>query len=343
MKSTNYESRPVLITGGCGFIGTNLVKYLSERHCYIRILDNATSSSRIWDDCRALHSKQKTQDLNLDTLAPPFSEVDLVAGDIRDRAALDKATAGISAVIHLAALTSVVDSLEKPEESWDINVNGTLNLLESCRRNGVGKFILASSNAVLGDQIPPVDESKIAHPLSPYGASKLACEALCSTYYRSFGINTVCLRFANCYGPYSEHKSSAITMFIDWAMQGQPIIIYGDGKQTRDFVHTDDICQAIHLSLASADSIAGEILQVASGVETSVNELVEMIKEIMVNTLPPVDSQLAVIYKPRRMGEIERNYCDISKAKSMLGFRPRMKLREGLNELCQLYVAGNSQ
>lgn len=257
-----------------------------------------------------------------------LSTTDLLVGDIRDRDAVEKAVEDIDAVVHLAAHTSVVESLDNPEEDWDINVTGTLNLLEACRLKGVRKFIFVSSNAVLGEHPPPVDEAKIPKPLSPYGASKLAGEALCSAYYHSFGLDAVSLRFANCYGPYSEHKTSVISKFINWARQGKPPIIYGDGNQTRDFIHVDDICQAIDLSLAASDAIGGEVFQIATGVGTSINDLANMIKEM-------AGGDIQILHQPKRKGEIERNYSDITKAKRVLGFEPKVRLREGLKELCK--------
>ena len=315
--------KTILITGGCGFIGTNLVKYLYERRYKVRILDNLSTPSPIW-----------TPDTHLSSLPPLTQSTELLAGDIRDPEMIKKALEGMDAVVHLAAHASVVESLKKPKENWDVNVNGTLNLLEACRHKGVGKFIFASSNAVLGEQPPPVDESKIPQPLSPYGASKLAGEALCSTYYHAFGLNTISLRFANCYGPHSEHNPSVITRFMDWARQGKPLIVYGDGNQTRDFIHAFDICQAIHLALTTLDSENKTqdllLFQIASGVETSVNELADLIRKI------DADHQIPVIYEPRRKGEIERNYSDITKAKKLLGFEPKTTLKEGLEALCKL-------
>jgi len=315
--------KTILVTGGCGFIGTNLVKYLSERRYKVRMLDNLSTPSSIW-----------TPDTH-SSLRPPLTQsTELLAGDIRDPEVIKKAMEGIDAVVHLAAHASVVESLKNPKENWDVNVNGTLNLLEACHHKGVGKFIFASSNAVLGEQPPPVDESKIPRPLSLYGASKLAGEALCSAYYHSFALNTISLRFANCYGPHSEHNASVITRFVDRAREGKPLIVYGDGNQTRDFIHADDICQAIHLALIALDSglkIQDLLLfQIASGVETSVNELVDLIREIA------ADHQISVIYEPKRKGEIERNYSDITKAKKLLGFAPKITLKEGLEALCKL-------
>ncbi len=317
-KSTqDSQSESILITGGCGFIGTNLVKYLADRGNQIRILDNLSIG-------KAENLKQlQSQDSRLST-------VDLIIGDIRDQGEVSQAVKGMDAVVHLAAHTSVVESLEKPKEDWEVNVNGTLNLLEACRQNGVAKFIFASSNAVVGEQTPPIDEMKVPRPLSPYGASKLAGEALCSSYYHSFGLKTVPLRFANCYGPYSDHKTSVVSRFIKWAKEEQSLIIYGDGNQTRDFVHVDDVCQAIYLSLVAEDSVFGEVFQIASGTESSINELTELMKEVTGN-------KIQVIHQAEREGEIRRNYSDITKARRVLGFEPRVKLKEGLKELWQSY------
>jgi UDP-glucose 4-epimerase len=315
--------KTILITGGCGFIGTNLVKYFSQRHYKVRILDNLSTPSSIW-----------TPDPYSSPQAPLTQSTELLVGDIRDPDVIKKALQGIDAVVHLAAHASVIESLKNPKENWDVNVNGTLNLLESCRHKGVGKFIFASSSAVLGEQPPPVDESQIPRPLSLYGASKMAGEALCSAYYHSFGLNTISLRFANCYGPHSEHNTSVITRFMDWARQGKPLIVYGDGNQTRDFVHADDVCQAIHLALIALDSGLKTqdflLFQIASGVETSINELVDLIRKMT------ADHQIPVIYEPRRKGEVERNYSDITKSRKLLGFTPKITLKEGLEALCKL-------
>jgi UDP-glucose 4-epimerase len=339
----------ILVTGGCGFIGTNLVKYLSSKGYRVRILDNLSTPSREFQN----QETPVTSPLLTQAVDSELSAIDLLVGDLRDRQAVERAIKGVDAVVHLAAHTSVVESLEKPEEAWDINVNGTLNLLEVCRQKGVNRFIFASSNAVIGEQDPPIDETKIPRPLSPYGASKLAGEALCSTYYHSFGLKTVSLRFSNCYGPFSDHKSGVISKFMEGAMKGEPLVIYGGGNQTRDFVHVDDICQAIHLALtadsrpATADTqmtkpslstqetpLWGEVFQIASGVETSINQLAELMKAM-------TDFQLSTIYKPKRKGEIERNYSDIAKARIVLAFEPKVELREGLNRLQEWYMETN--
>lgn len=314
LRIQSSNNKTVLITGGCGFIGANVVKYLSAYGYGIRILDNLSAGSK--------------ENLTSTGLNP--ATTDVIIGDIRDQDTANKAVKNTDAVIHLAAQTNIVESVEKPQESWDINVTGTLNLLEACRLLGVRTFILASSNNVLGEQAPPVDETKIPKPISPYGASKLACEALTTAYYHSFGLNTISLRFGNCYGAYSKHKDGVITIFFNRMRQQKPLIIYGDGEQTRDFIHASDICQAIQICLTSTSSISGEIFHIASGKETSINELVSILKEL-------ADSDVKLLYEPRRKGEIDRNYSDIAKARKILGFEPKVDLRDGLRDLWKWY------
>lgn len=302
----------VLVTGGCGFVGTNLVRYLTEHDYVVRILDNFSTAFPAWRQDRPDHGLQ-------------LPDVDLVVGDIVDRHTVDSAVSGMDAVVHLAALTSVTESVEHPETTWRINVDGTFNLLESCRNYNVNTFVFASSNAVAGEQTPPIHENKIPQPLSPYGASKLAGEALCSAYYHSFGIGSFSLRFANLYGPYADHKSSVMPLFFKWIKSGQPLVVYGDGQQTRDFVHVDDVCLAVHLALGSSGPF-GEVFQIARGQETSVNELVQVLKIV-------TGADFETVYQPERVGEIRRNYSDITKARNLLGFEPEVDLQSGLEVL----------
>ncbi|MBT4511380.1 MAG: NAD-dependent epimerase/dehydratase family protein [Chloroflexi bacterium] len=298
----------VLITGGCGFVGVNLLHYLYEKHCTIRILDNLSTGKKEYID-----------------RLPLAESPELIMGDIRNKENVGEAVEGMDAIVHLAAHTNVIESLENPEDSWDINVTGTFNLLEACRKNGVEEFVLASSNAVAGEQTPPINESKIPQPLSPYGASKLAGEALCSAYYHSYGLKTTILRFSNLYGPFADHKTSVIAKFIELARKEIPFTIYGDGNQTRDFIHVDDICHAIYLSLTNQTS-HGEVFQIARGKETTINELVEILNKI-------AGKNIRTIHEPERKGEIRRNYSDIGKAREVLGFEPQVELKEGLMQL----------
>jgi len=303
----------VLVTGGCGFIGANLVRYTADRSNTVRVLDDLSAGRE--ENLNKFHNKDSY-----------LNDIELIIGDIRDFDIASKSVKDMDAIVHLAAHSSVIESLENPRKSWDINVNGTLCLLEACRENGVDRFIFASSNAVIGEQSPPVDETMVPQPLSPYGASKLACEALCNCYYNSFGLKTVSLRFANCYGPLSSHTTGVIPKFMQWGKEGKQLTIYGDGNQTRDFVYVEDVCQAIYLALTAESSAFGEVFQIASGEETAINNLAEMVQEI-------IGSDLKITCKPERIGEIRRNYSNISKAKKLLGFNPQVELRQGLQRL----------
>ncbi len=189
----------------------------------------------------------------------------------------------------------------------------------------IRKFVLASSNAALGEQKPPLRENMIPAPVSAYGMSKLSGEALCSAYFHSYGIDAIALRFANVYGPYSTHKSSVVAKFMRRILKREPLIIYGDGRQTRDFVHVHDIVDAIILAL-NADTV-GRVFQIGTGVETSIKDLFEHLGSI-------VNGYAAKIkYEEARPGEILKNYTDFSKANKFLGFSPRVKLTDGLTEL----------
>ena len=307
----------VLVTGGCGFIGTNLVRQLVNSGYRVKVLDNLSVGKAA----------------NLDSIVGGCSQntaIDLITGDILDKKAVRDAVNGTDAVVHLAAFTGVAISLEHPEEAWDVNVNGALNLLEACRLNKVDRFVLASSNAAVGAQTPPVDENQVPHPVSPYGASKLAGEALCTTYYHSFNLKTTSLRFANCYGSHSGHKQSVIPTLMRLVRAGQPFTVYGDGNQTRDFVHVDDVCDAILLilNLKSSNVKWGEVYQIATGTETSINELVDIARET-------TGINFEVVHSPALNGEVAKLYSDISKAKATLGFEPGVELREGLRQLWQ--------
>ena len=323
----NNTGRTVLITGGCGFIGTNLTKFLITRGYKIKILDNLSTG--------------KIENLASAGLQAHVDNV--LIGDVRDRDILEKAVEGVDAVIHLAAHTRVLESLANPLQNWDSNAQGTANVLETCRIMNVKTIIFASSNVAVGQQNPPVDENKIPKPISPYGASKLAGEALSAAYHFSYDLNTVSLRFANCYGPYSQHKTSVIAHFIKQMLQGEPLTIYGDGKQTRDFIHVDDICKSILLCLKMADSnlskqrsIWGETFQIASGKEISIETLVKMLMDV-------AQKDIKTKYQPKRPGEIDRNYSNISKATVLLGFKPETDLKTGLTALWNWFCKGVSQ
>jgi UDP-glucose 4-epimerase len=301
----------VLVTGACGFIGVNLVKYLLEKSHIVRAFDNLSVGS----------------EKNLENACKGFDLPELFVGDVRDMNAVEESINTADAVVHLGAHTNVVDSLQKPEEYFQTNAQGTFNILEACRKNRVTRFVYASSNAVVGDQEPPITEKMIPRPLSPYGASKLVGEVLCSAYYNSYEINAISLRFSNAYGPYSFHKESVVAEFIRRVKEGKALIIYGDGQQTRDFIHTWDVCNAIYLSLNSR--CGGEVFQIATGIETKVTDLAKLIFKLAESHGYPLPE---IKYLEQRKGEITRNFSDISKVKKILGFEPEMKLENGLKD-----------
>ncbi|MCS4034095.1 UDP-glucose 4-epimerase [Salinibacter ruber] len=315
-----------LITGGCGFIGTNLIHQLQEEGEHsIRVVDNLSEGAR-----NHLGRVSSFVEKDREELGPTFSdEVELVVGDIRDPELANLASQGSEIIVHLAANSSVPKSIERPRHDCSTNVNGTLNYLEAARNRDVKRFIFASSVAPLGDCSPPIHEDMAPHPKAPYGASKLAGEGYCSAYQQTYGVQTAALRFANVYGPLSEHKESVVAKFIRRALHGDPLEVYGDGQQTRDFVHTNDLVRAIQLA-ASQPKVNGEIFQIATNSETTLNSLVEMLVPI-IESVRDVGTVDVVHTKPRH-GDIRRNYADTSKAEQILGWTPEVQLDEGLKE-----------
>lgn len=249
---------------------------------------------------------------------------------------------GVEAVVHLAGRTGVMPSIADPEDDCDVNVRGTLLLLRAAVRRKVKHFIVASSSAPIGAHPPPMHERLPPRPTSPYGASKLAMEGYCSAFHASYGLPTVALRFSNCYGPGSRNKSSVVAQFVRRLIAGESLTIYGDGEQTRDFIFVDDLCAAIESVLgqeSGAPSVGGEIYQVATGIETSLNRLVAMLGELMAERgLPPINVQR----EPARRGEVPRSYADISKFVRTFGYQPATTLQAGLRETWEYFTRASS-
>jgi UDP-glucose 4-epimerase len=260
--------------------------------------------------------------------------VQFVVGDIKDAALAERVVAGSDVIVHLAANTGVASSVTDPRNDCLNNVIGTLNYLEAARRQGIGRFVFASSGAPIGECEPPLHEELPAHPVSPYGASKLAGEAYCSAYRHCFGIQTVVLRFGNCYGPLSSRKSSIVAKFIREALVGEPWEIYGDGRQTRDFIFVEDIVEAIRLS-ATAEGIGGEAFQIATNMETTVLELALKLAQVLQRRgiVPPT-----VRHGSPRTGDVARNYSDTTKARIRLGWTTRFTLEDGLDRTVNWFV-----
>ena len=293
----------MLVTGGAGFVGATLVRRLAAAGHRVRVLDNYSTGDASY-------------------LAGAGAE--LVEGDIRDNAALDAALAGIGAVVHLAAAGSVVKSVQDPVPNFDVNVTGTFRVLDAARRAGVERIVQASTGgALIGDATPPVDEFSLPKPLSPYGASKLAGEGYAHAFAQSYGMRTVALRFANVYGPWSAHKQGAMTLFFRAIQAGEPIVIYGDGSASRDYTHVEDISRALELAL-DRDVPGGTVLHIASGVETTVTELARLCCDAAGAPDHPVE------YRPRRAGEVGRNFASYDLARQLLGYAPSISREDGI-------------
>jgi UDP-glucose 4-epimerase len=321
------------ITGGCGFIGTSLIARLSldtdVKH-NIRILDNLSTGTRA--DLSSVTSFLEVE--NIDNLSVSLDGVELVVGDILDEDLAYKLTKNIDVIVHLAANTGVGPSVENPRLDCFTNVIGVFNYLDAARINKVPRFIFASSGAPAGEVDPPIHEELPPHPVSPYGASKLAGEGYCSAYNKSFGIDTVMLRFGNVYGPRSLHKSSVVAKFIRQALDGETLEVYGDGTQTRDFIYIDDLVDALILS-SHVDNIGGEAFQIASGMETTVGEMTGNLIHVMEQY---GIKNIKVINGETRIGDVTRNYSDTTKAKQRLNWQPKVSQEEGLLKTVEYFI-----
>jgi UDP-glucose 4-epimerase len=305
-------TRRVLVTGGAGFVGATLVRRLVEGGHTVRVFDNYSTGDASY-------------------LAGVDAE--LVEGDIRDAAALDAALAGMDAVIHLAAAGSVVMSVQDPVTNFDVNVVGTFRVLDAARRAGVERTVQASTGgALIGDATPPVSELSLPKPISPYGASKLAGEGYAYAFAKAYGLRTVALRFANVYGPWSARKQGAMTLFFRAIHAGEPLVIYGDGSSSRDYTHVDDIARALELAL-ERDVPGGTVLHIASGVETTVAELARLCSEAAGVPDHPVE------YRPKRAGEVNRNFAAYDLAEQVLGYRPSIDREAGIRSTWHWYQA----
>jgi UDP-glucose 4-epimerase len=322
----------VLITGGCGFIGTSLIARLlrsgAVRH--IRVLDSFVTGTPA-----DLAEVCEPQSINSQDPLPPASTagVFLLKGDIWDADLLARAAQGMGSLVHLAANTGVGPSVEDPRLDMECNVIGTFNALEAARINGVKRFIFASSGAPAGEVVPPIHEELPPHPVSPYGASKLAGEGYCSAFYRTFGIDTVCLRFGNVYGPRSKKKSSVVAKFIRHALAGEPCVIYGDGTQTRDFLYIDDLVRAVILAMEKP--VGGETFQIATGMEMTVGEVASMISTAFHRR----GIAMNIEHDSPRLGDVMRNYSDTSKAARMLGWKTEVEVPEGIERTLDWFLA----
>jgi UDP-glucose 4-epimerase len=297
----------VLVTGGAGFIGSNLVRALRERGDDVRVLDNFSTGFRA----------------NLDGL----DGVEIVEGELRSYERVHNAVRGVELVYHLGALGSVPRSVQDPLTSNAVNVEGTLNVLLAARDEGIRRVVFASSTSVYGTEPPlPTREDERLDPISPYGVAKLAAERYCAAFSRVYeAFETVVLRYFNVYGPRqspSSQYAAVIPLFIAAIAGGEPVTIYGDGEQSRDFTYVEDAVAAT-LAAGEADGASGHAFNVAGGRPARVNDVADTISRLLDK---PVERKLA----PRRPGDIRDSYADITAAREVLGYVPQIQLEEGL-------------
>ena len=301
----------ILITGSLGFIATNLILYLSKNQNYKIVgVDSGISGAT-------------NKEFTMDTCKHNFF-------NICEKEKLCKLLHNVDVVIHLAANGNVIESIKSPILNFENNVNSTLNLLECMREMKVKNLIFSSTGgALMGNSLSPVNENSTPKPISPYGASKLSCEGYISSYAESFNIKSIILRFGNVYGPFSLHKSGVFNKWIFSALTNQPLIIFGDGSSTRDYIHVEDLCKGINLAiklLKSENSEKLNIFHLANNNEISLNNLAEILSKVH-------GDSLKINYLQSRIGEVHRNFADISKAIEILGFKPEIPLDEGLKEV----------
>lgn len=292
-----------LVTGGAGFIGSNLAGRLLREGYQVTVLDDLSSGHAC----------------NLDGCAVRF-----LAGDIRNREAVEQAVAGADVVFHMAASVGNKRSIDDPERDAEVNVMGTVRLLEAARRAGVRKFVTSSSAGIFGElKTLPIREDHAVEPDTPYGASKLCAEKETLAFGKLHGMETVCLRYFNVYGPHQRFDAygNVIPIFVFRALRGETLTIYGDGEQTRDFVHVADVVAA-NLQAASSAGVAGAF-NIGSGSRVTINHLVRLLRA-------GCDLAPRVEYAPPRAGDVRDSLADISAARRAFGFAPSIELEEGL-------------
>ncbi len=298
-----------MVTGGAGFIGKHLVEKLLHDQHQIIIFDNFSSSSK--NDITYLLE----------------DGVSLVTGDVLDYDLLLKSMSGCNFVIHLAAQTSVSQSIADPKTTADIIVDGTVNVLKSCVKTNVKNIIFSSSAAVYGNSLDAlISEKSHLNPLSSYGASKLVAEYNLQTFSKLFDLNSISLRLFNVYGNGQSSEAGVVRKFLKNISKDVPLEIFGDGVQTRDFVHISDVIEAFYCAIRNIETKRGEVYNIGSGSATSINELASLL-------ISSKEKDLQVIHKPALKGEIKDSKADISLAKNDIGYSPQISLSDGLASL----------
>ena len=298
-----------LVTGGAGFIGSNIVDTLIERGEKVKVIDNFVSGKR-------------------ENLLPVLDKIELIEGDIRDTAVLKDAVAGVDYILHQAALRSVPKSVDDPTSFNEVNISGTLNVLLAAKEAGVKRVVFASSSSIYGEaRVFPEKETHLPLPISPYAASKIAGEHYCHVFSKTYGLETVSLRYFNVFGPRQSLESEyavVVPKFIISMLNSQSPPIHGDGKQSRDFTYVDNVVEA-NILAASTPEISGEVFNVASGCDYTVLDLVKYLNRIIGKELKPE-------FTPPRAGDVQRTLADISKAQKLLKLKIKVNFEQGLKK-----------
>jgi len=306
----------VLVTGGAGFIGSNLTEALLKQGHLVRVLDNFSTGRK----------------KNL-TFDHAYSSLEIIEADIRDLTVCLEAVKGVEYVFHQAALPSVQRSVEDPLSCNSVNVGGTLNVLLAARDAGVKRLIYASSSSVYGDTPTlPKREDMPPNPVSPYALQKYVGEQYCKLFFRLYGLETISLRYFNIFGPRQDPNSiysAVIPRFIDALIEGRPPIIFGDGEQSRDFTYIENVIHANLLAL-SAEQLNGEAINIACGRRTSLKQLLNILKDI-------TDSRASPVYHEPRKGDVKHSLADIHKGKHVLNYEPKIEIETGLKKTVEYF------
>lgn len=308
----------IIITGGAGFIGSTLVKRLSEKSNQIIVIDDLSSGK--YNNIKDVDTKGK---------------IKFIKGTVTDVSLLNQIFKDADYVFHQAAIASVPKSIKDPKKTNNVNLNGTLNILRVSRKQNIKKIVFASSSSIYSETTnKPIKENLSLHPLSPYAVTKLASEYYCKVFTEVYGIPTISLRYFNVYGPnqdpYSDY-AAVIPIFIKRVLQNKNPIIYGDGKQIRDFIFVDDVVNA---NILAAENKKTGVFNIASGKPITINDLAKLIIKLC-------RKKLDITYADPRVGDIKVSIADISKAKKILGYTPKFNLEDGLNETLKWFKNQN--
>lgn len=304
-----------LVTGGAGFIGSNMVRFLLNKGMKVRVLDNFETGKE-------------------ENLAEVADQIELIHGDIRDSATTQKACQKVEVVYHLAALGSVPRSMKDPQTTHDVNVGGIFNMLMAARDANAKRFVFASSSSVYGDNnVLPQHEGLPMSPISPYAASKGIGEIYCKAFYTTYGLQTICLRYFNVFGPRQDPTSqyaAAIPLFVSALLRDQRPKIFDDGEQSRGFTYVDNVTQANWLA-ATAKETHGEAINISTATSVTVNTVVNAIRDLLGK------NQIQPEYLPPRPGDIKHSLADVTLAKKVIGYEPRISFEQGIQMAIHWY------